>query len=76
MDIGVQLRKKEYLKLYMRNQDEPNSCKYSVCRNNSYCCDVYCNLFNVLEQKMNPIIQVILIIIIVVIIIQVFKWYR
>jgi hypothetical protein len=49
MAIGVQLRKKEYLKLYMRNQDEPNSCKYSVCRNHSYCCDVYCNLFNVLE---------------------------
>jgi hypothetical protein len=49
MAIGVQLRKKEYLKLYMRNQDESNSCKYSVCRNHSYCCDVHCSLFNVLE---------------------------
>ena len=36
----------------MRNQDEPNSCKYSVCRNHSYCCDVYYSLFNVFEQKM------------------------
>ena len=76
MAIGVQLRKKEYLKLCMRNQDEPNSCKYSVCRNHSYCCDVYYSLFNVFEQKMNPIIQVILIIIIIVVIIQVFKWYK
>ena len=47
--IGVQLRKKEYLKLCMRNQDEPNSCKYSVCRNHSYCCDVYYSLFNVFK---------------------------
>ena len=49
MAIGVQLRKKEYLKLYMRTQDEPNSCKYSVRRNHGYCCDVYNNLFNVLK---------------------------
>ena len=49
MDIGVQLRKKEYLKLCMKNQDEPNSCKYSVCRNHSYCCDVYYSLFNVFK---------------------------
>ena len=36
----------------MRNQDESNSYKYSVCRNHSHCCDVYYSLFNVLEQKM------------------------
>ena len=47
--IGVRLRKKEYLKLCMRNQDESNSYKYSVCRNHSHCCDVYYSLFNVLE---------------------------
>ena len=31
---------------------DSNSCKYSICRDHSHCCDVHYNLFNVLEQKM------------------------
>jgi hypothetical protein len=55
---------------------DSNSYKYSIRRNHGHCCDVYYSLFNVHEQKMNLIVQVILIIIIIVIIIQVFKWYK
>ncbi len=76
MVIGAQLKRNVYLKFCMKEQDDSNNCKYSVCRNHSHCCDVHYSLFNVLEQKMNLIVQVILIIIIVVIIIQVFKWYK
>jgi hypothetical protein len=49
MDIGAILKRNVYLKLCTRKQNEPNSCKYSVRRNHGYCCDVSCNLFNVLE---------------------------
>ena len=49
MVIGAMLRKNVYLKPCMRKQNDSNSCKHSVCRNHSYCCDVYCNLFNVLK---------------------------
>ena len=52
MVIGAQLKRNVYSKLCMRKQNEPNNCKYSIRRNHSYCCNVYCNLFNVLEQKM------------------------
>ena len=31
---------------------DSNSCKYSVFRNHSHCCDVHYSLFNVLKQKM------------------------
>ncbi len=40
--------KKVYLKFCMKEQDDSNNCKYSVCRSYSYCCDLHCNLFNVL----------------------------
>ena len=36
----------------MKKQDDSNSYKYSVCRDNSHCCNVHYSLFNVLEQKM------------------------
>ena len=36
----------------MRKKDDSNIYKYNICRNYSHCCDVYNNLFNVLEQKM------------------------
>jgi hypothetical protein len=49
MDIGVPLRENVYLKPCMRKQNDSNSCKHSVCRNHSYCCDVPNNLFNVLK---------------------------
>ena len=52
MVIGAQLKRNVYLKFCMRKQDDSNNCKYSVCRNYSYCCNVHYNLFNVLEQKM------------------------
>jgi hypothetical protein len=52
MVIGAMLRKNVYLKPCMRKQDDSNSYKYSVCRDHSHCCDMHCNLFNVLEQKM------------------------
>ena len=49
MVIGAMLKRNVYLKPCMRKQDDSNSCKYSVCRDYGYCCDVHCNLFNVLE---------------------------
>jgi hypothetical protein len=49
MVIGAILKGNVYLKPCMRKQDDSNSCKYNVCRDYSYCCDVHCNLFNVLE---------------------------
>jgi hypothetical protein len=49
MDIGAILKRNVYLKPYMRKQDDSNSCKYSIRRNHGHCCDVHCNLFNVLE---------------------------
>ncbi len=52
MVIGAQSKRNVYLKFCMKEQDEPNNCKYSVCRNHSHCCDVHYSLFNVLEQKM------------------------
>ena len=52
MVIGAQLKRNVYLKFCMRKQDDSNSYKYSVCRDNSHCCNVHYSLFNVLEQKM------------------------
>ena len=52
MVIGAQSKRNVYLKFCMRKQDDSNSYKYSVCRDNSHCCNVHCSLFNVLEQKM------------------------
>jgi hypothetical protein len=49
MAIGAMLRKNVYLKPCMRKKNDSNNCKYSVCGNHSCCCDVYCNLFNVLK---------------------------
>jgi hypothetical protein len=49
MVIGAMLRKNVYLKPCTRKQNDSNNCKYSLRRDHSYCCDVYCNLFNVLE---------------------------
>ena len=52
MVIGAQSKRNVYLKFCMRKQDDSNSYKYSVCRDNSHCCNVHYSLFNVLEQKM------------------------
>ncbi len=52
MVIGAQSKRNVYLKFCMKEQDEPNNCKYNVCRNHSHCCDVHYSLFNVFEQKM------------------------
>ncbi len=52
MVIGAQSKRNVYLKFCMKEQDEPNNCKHSLCRNHSHCCDVHYSLFNVLEQKM------------------------
>jgi hypothetical protein len=49
MVIGAQSKRNVYLKFCMKEQDEPNNCKYNVCRNYSHCCDVHYSLFNVLE---------------------------
>ncbi len=49
MVIGAQSKRNVYLKFCMKEQDEPNNCKYSVCRNYSYSCDVPYSLFNVLK---------------------------
>ena len=49
MVIGAQLKRNVYLKFCMKEQDDSNNCKYSVCRNHSRCCDVHYSLFNVLE---------------------------
>jgi len=49
MVIGAMLKRNVYLKPCMRKQDDSNDCKYSLRRDHSYCCDVPCNLFNVLE---------------------------
>ena len=52
MVIGAQSKRNVYLKFCMRKQDDSNSYKYSVCRDNSHRCNVHYSLFNVLEQKM------------------------
>ena len=52
MVIGAQSKRNVYLKFCMKKQDDSNSYKYSVCRDNSHCCNVHYSLFNVLEQKM------------------------
>ena len=52
MVIGAQSKRNVYLKFCMRKQDDSNSYKYSVCRDNSHRCNVHYILFNVLEQKM------------------------
>jgi hypothetical protein len=49
MVIGAQSKRNVYLKFCMKEQDEPNNCKYNVCRNHSHCCDVHYSLFNVFE---------------------------
>ena len=49
MVIGAQSKRNVYLKFCMRKQDDSNSYKYSVCRDNSHCCNVHYSLFNVLE---------------------------
>jgi hypothetical protein len=49
MVIGAQSKRNVYLKFCMKEQDEPNNCKYNVCRNHSHCCDVHYSLFNVLK---------------------------
>ncbi len=49
MVIGAQSKRNVYLKFCMKEQDEPNNCKYSLCRNYSYSCDVPYSLFNVLK---------------------------
>ena len=52
MVIGAQSKRNVYLKFCMKKQDDSNSYKYSVCRDNSHRCNVHYSLFNVLEQKM------------------------
>ena len=52
MVIGAQSKRNVYLKFCMIKQDDSNSYKYSVCRDNSHRCNVHYSLFNVLEQKM------------------------
>jgi len=49
MVIGAQSKRNVYLKFCMKEQDDTNNYKYSVCRNHSHCCDVLYSLFNVFE---------------------------
>ena len=49
MVIGAPSKRNVYLKFCMRKKDDSNICKYNIRRNHGHCCDVYNNLFNVLE---------------------------
>ena len=47
MVIGAPLKRNVYLKHYTKEKDDGYGCKYSLCGDYGYCCNVYNSICNV-----------------------------